>query len=100
MDASSRGGANRLFHCLDFYHTSPISGERQYKSRAGKRRFDHALRICGPLRGSQFVLSNYVPQLIWSLQIKRLKVDIPVEGTNPSTFGVFLFFLTVKPRVE
>ena len=31
-----RGGgaeANHLVHCLDFYHKSPDSGERHYKSR-------------------------------------------------------------------
>ena len=26
-----------FFDCLDFYHTAPDSGERQYKSRAKKR---------------------------------------------------------------
>ena len=33
-----------FYHCLDLYHKSPDSGERQYKSRTSKGRSDHAMR--------------------------------------------------------
>ena len=36
-----------FFKCLDLYHTSPDSGERQCKSRAWKRRISPALRAAG-----------------------------------------------------
>jgi len=35
------------FSCLDLYDKSPDSGERQFKSRSWKQRFDIALRFCG-----------------------------------------------------
>ena len=39
-----RVGSNRLFHFLNPYHTSPDSGECQYKSRTRKRRIDPYMR--------------------------------------------------------
>ena len=36
-----------FFNCLDVYHKSPDSGERQYKSRTWERRCDPTLRAEG-----------------------------------------------------
>ena len=48
----SRGGANRLFNCLDVHHKSLGSRERQCKSRTCKRRFDPTLRAGGSTRSA------------------------------------------------
>ena len=36
-----------FFYCLDSYHKSPDSDERQCKSQTSKRRFDLTLRAAG-----------------------------------------------------
>ena len=36
-----------VFNCLDLYYKPPDSGERQYKLRTRKRRFDPALKAGG-----------------------------------------------------
>ena len=45
---------NRFLNCLNLHHKSPDSNERQYGSRALKRRLDPALRSGGRYLGIGF----------------------------------------------
>ena len=67
---------NRLFACLDLYHTSPDFGERHSKSRTGRKGFDPVLRAGlrrrGPSLSLSLFLSHSLPlSLSLSLSVSR-----------------------------
>ena len=83
-DQPSEGVQILFFNCLHVCHQSPDSGERHYKSRTWKRRFDPVLRAIGP--DHQTLNPNPSPQA------NRSKPRI-IKPPQPST-------LNPKPKPE
>ena len=92
-----------LFNCLNLYHKSPDSGERQCKSTTWKGRFDPTLRAVGATMAGALrsVLSRDKKIPVWTNQrpLKSRRDGLAAASFDTASGMSPTFYLSLSPSL-